>query len=53
MYRYYKSPLTGKFVVMFDNPLIGAVEDKRCTNEEDAKKRVKEMNEFKHHKYRR
>lgn len=48
MYRYYKSYVTGEFVVMFDNAIIGAVEDKRYANEEDARKRVKEMNKVLH-----
>ncbi len=44
MYRYYKSHLTNEFVVMFDNAIIGAVEDKRYNNEQDAIERVREMN---------
>lgn len=44
MYRYYKSHLTGEYVVMFDNALIGAVEDSRYDNEQEAINRVREMN---------
>jgi hypothetical protein len=45
MYRYYKCPITGKFVTMFDNKLIGAVYDKTFDLESDAQNRVKVMNE--------
>ena len=45
MYRYYKCPITGKFVTMFDNKLIGAVYDKTFDFESDAQNRVKVMNE--------
>ena len=44
MYRYYKSHLTNDYVVMFDNAIVGAVEDRRYDNEQDAIKRVQEMN---------
>lgn len=45
MYRYFKSLQTGEYVVMYDNPLCGPVEDKTYMNEADAKRRVSEMNE--------
>ena len=44
MYRYFKSFLTDEYIVMFDNALIGAVEDRRYNNEQDAIERVREMN---------
>lgn len=44
MYRYYKSHITGEYVVMFDNKLVGAVEDRRFKCENDAKVRVYNMN---------
>lgn len=44
MYRYYKSHLTNEFVVMLDNAIIGAVEDRCYDNEQDAIERVREMN---------
>lgn len=44
MYRYYKSYIDDEYVVMFDNPLIGAVEDSRYINECDAINRVDRMN---------
>lgn len=43
MYRYYKSFTTGEFVVMFDNALIGAVEDSRYKTENEAIERVSQM----------
>lgn len=44
MYRYYKSYITGGYVVMYDNPLIGAVEDRRYASEIEAQARVEDMN---------
>ena len=44
MYRYYKSHITGEYVVMFDNALVGPIEDSRYSCEDDAKLRVSEMN---------
>ena len=44
MYRYYRCHVTGAYVVMFDNALIGAVEDRRFASEQEAKNRVNEMN---------
>ena len=49
MYRYYKSLLTNEFVVMLDNAIIGAVEDRRYDNEQDAIERVREMNGVNHY----
>lgn len=43
MYRYYKSYTTGEYVVMFDNALIGAVEDSRHKTEDAAIRRVSRM----------
>lgn len=43
MYSYYKSFTTGEFVVMFDNALIGAVEDSRYKTENEAIERVSRM----------
>ena len=48
MYRYYKSHVTGKYVVIFDNKIIGAVEDNSYDNEHDAIARVREMNGIRH-----
>lgn len=44
MYRYFKSHINGGFVVMYDNPLCGPVEDKTYKTRREAKARVKEMN---------
>ena len=49
MYRYYKSYVTSEFVVMFDNAIVGAVEDRRYANEQDAIERVREMNGVNHY----
>lgn len=44
MYRYFKRFTDGKYEVVFDNKLIGAVVDNIYDNEQDAINRVKEMN---------
>jgi hypothetical protein len=44
MYRYYKSFVENKYKVVFDNQLIGVVDDKFYDNEHDAIKRVEYMN---------
>ena len=44
MYRYFKRFTDGKYEVVFDNALIGAVVDRVCNNEQDAINRVNEMN---------
>jgi hypothetical protein len=44
MYRYYKSYVDDEFVVVFDNPLIGVVNDRCYKSETDAISRVNEMN---------
>lgn len=49
MYRYCKSPVTGEYVVMLDNAIIGAVEDSRYTDEGKAIERVREMNGVRHY----
>lgn len=46
MYRYYKSYIKNAFVVMYDNPICGPVEDKTYKTRSEAKARVKEMNEL-------
>lgn len=44
MYRYYKSSIDGNYKVVFDNPLVGCVDDSQYDNESDAINRVNEMN---------
>jgi hypothetical protein len=44
MYRYYKSFVENKYKVVFDNQLIGVVDDKSYDNKHDAIKRVEFMN---------
>lgn len=43
IYSYYKSHATNEYVVMFENPRCGAVEDSRYKREKEAIKRVAAM----------
>ena len=46
MYRYFKRFTDGKYEVVFDNILIGAVVDSVYDNEQDAINRVNHMNKI-------
>lgn len=43
IYFYYKSFITNEYVVMFENPRCGAVEDGRFKTENEAIKRVSSL----------